>query len=1143
MESMIVPTIHCPSCVYAIQSALKNSAAKNVSVNLLNKSVSFECDDKNAAKREVVGALHEIGYSVDQENSFLRSKDKGKSHETLNTRHLESCQECREKGENATKTGKLFYFTKLSVEGMTCASCTQTLSSTLRGMTGVDPDSVRVSLMSAEAEFIHEQLSLESVQNEIDTIGYESKIIESSPLKKEEDQDTVITKFEFKGMTCASCSQTISSALKLEEGVLTVDVSLTSATAIVEHNKAVDVAHLVDTIEDIGYGATAVSTVSRNEARSNERNVEFKVDGMFCGHCPSHLLDTLNSLPLIAHTNDITLDHPFVTVTYTPNSPLLTVRSIIRDIHHAHPKFTITAVENNSANSSRSTAIHLAESKAWLVRVAVSAVFSFAALVINVIGMELLNEDHPVRRELERPIWGQATVGIVVMFLLSSPVYLIVGWNFHKKSYLSLKASYKAVSKSDRFPWIALVTWGSMDLLVSLGTTVAYFASIAMLFIDIHLKTPDDRMMGYFEMPIFLIFFISIGRTLESYMKAKTGDAISALGKLKPSKALLVGDNDLSFSEAKTKTDSDYDHENSSSSETTRLLPNGNNVPARSSRGSIKETSLTLIEIGDTLLVQAGEVVPIDGLISSRGNYPFDMSSVTGESLPVTLHEGDEVMTGTTCLKAVFMKVTSTSSETLIDRIIRVVNDAQSKKAPIEKIADAVTAVFVPVIVLLSIITLIVWLVVAANAAELGGKMDQGGKIFFAIQFSVATLVVACPCGIGLATPTAIAVGSGVLANHGVLVQSGSESFELANKVQIVVLDKTGTLTEGKISIVSEERLSKKEDGLLDEDVLWGMVSSMEEQSSHPIAKAVKSHASAKSHSLLPDLSSYEEVSGRGVKGVFSCDDKMLEMRIGSGKFVGAGSQPSSTVDRWRNNGNSIVFVALKEAGADDEALTITYALAIADSPREESREVVQQLHNAGKQIFMLTGDEELTARAIARDVGIAEENVMAGAMPDDKVKYIEKLRNEANCKPLSPTMLSRMKRWIGKPDKREVTPLVMFVGDGLNDSGAIIAADVGTSQGSGSQITISSAHFILLNSSLRSLIKIFKLSKLVKTRIIINFIWAIVFNVTLVPVAAGVFYPLGVKLPPVYSALAMALSSVSVVISSLLLRLHRPSN
>lgn len=457
------------------------------------------------------------------------------------------------------------------------------------------------------------------------------------------------------------------------------------------------------------------------------------------------------------------------------------------------------------------------------------------------------------------------------------------------------------------------------------------------------------------------------------------------------------------------------------------------------------------------------------------------------------------------------------------------------------------TAVFVPLIVLISIITLIVWIVVALNAAEIGGKTDQGGKVFFAIQFGVATLVVACPCGIGLATPTAIAVGSGILARHGILVQSGSESFELANKVQLVVLDKTGTLTKGEISIVDEASLSNKDDGLLEEDVLWDVVVKMEEQSSHPIAKAVKSYASAKPRSLSPELSSSEEVSGRGVRSVFNHNDRELEMRIGNGKFVNAqrfATEPSSIVDDWKSKGNSIVYVALKDADAGDGKLVITHALAIADSPREESREVVEHLRNSGKEVFMLTGDEELTARSIAKEVGIDEENVISGAMPDEKVKHIERLRNKAKSKPLSPTILSRMKRWMRlKTDANEVTSLVMFIGDGLNDSGAIIAADVGISQGSGSQVTISSAHFILLNSSLRSLINIFRLSKLVKIRIMTNFAWACVFNGVLIPIAAGVFYPLGVKLPPVYSALAMALSSVSVVISSLLLRLHRFSN
>lgn len=451
------------------------------------------------------------------------------------------------------------------------------------------------------------------------------------------------------------------------------------------------------------------------------------------------------------------------------------------------------------------------------------------------------------------------------------------------------------------------------------------------------------------------------------------------------------------------------------------------------------------------------------------------------------------------------------------------------------------TGVFVPVIVFIAIITLIVWLVVAANASELGGKTDRGGKLFFALQFAISSLVIACPCGFGLAVPTAIAVASGIAAKLGVLVQSGSESFELANKVEVVVFDKTGTLTKGELALVGERKLNNKISNVAD-DILWDLVVKTEEQSSHPIAKAVKSYASLKRRSNSPELMSSEEVSGRGVKATFEYDDREIEMRIGNAKF--AGVRTTEAVDEWKKQGNSIVYIATKDARSSDDDLVTIFALAIADSPRDESAFVVEYLRSSGKNVFMLSGDEEITAKSIAKQVGIDEGNVIAGVMPDEKVKHIERLRREAANKGVSPSMYTRMKTWMRiKENKQATMPLVMFIGDGLNDAGAIVASDVGCAQGSGSQVTLSSAHFILLNSSLRSLINIFRLSKLVKIRIAINFVWACIFNIVLIPIAAGVFYPVGVKLPPVYSALAMALSSVSVVISSLLLRLHKFSN
>ncbi|TIC07648.1 heavy metal translocatin [Wallemia mellicola] len=1164
METILIPTIHCPSCVERITSVLSDELGgriSEISVNLLNKQVTFHTDSKSA-RRDALNTLEEIGYQVENEKDYTstfrklrRPKGKGKARDDdllIQQRHLDSCQECREKEENGSKPEDIFYITKLSISGMTCSSCTQTLSSTLKALDGIDTDSVRVNLMAAEAEFVHQHtLSFDEIIDEIQTVGYDSEIISSAPINQHDDDVTVTTKFDIEGMTCSSCSQSITSALKMVKGIVSVDVSVTNARAIVEHTRDVTVEHLVDTIEEIGFEATVVSTKSKDVEKSNERSVEIEVEGMFCSHCPAHLLETLNKLPLLSYSNDISLDNPFVTITYIPNPSSLTIRSLLGDISSAHPRFSLKIVEQ-TASTSRATAIHLSEAKVWLLRVSVSALFSIAALIVNVIGMEILDEDHPIRRELERPIWGQATVGMIVMFAISTPMYFIVGWNFHKKSFLSLKASSLAIKKSKKFPWKALITWGSMDLLVTLGTTVAYVASIAMLIIDVRLDSPDGRMMGYFEMPIFLIFFIGIGRMLESWMKAKqlterkTGDAIATLGKLKPQKALLVNANTFErqheelelVKSHETKASSDVNSKGSFDFNVARL--SHGDGPSEGSSGNVQEVPLSLVEIGDTLLVQPGEAVPIDGVLLGEGSFPFDMSSVTGESLPITLHEGDELLTGTTTMKAVYMKVTSTASETLIDRIIRVVSEAQSKKAPIEKIADAVTGVFVPVIVFIAIITLIVWLVVAANANELGGKTDRGGKMFFALQFAISSLVIACPCGFGLAVPTAIAVASGIAAKLGVLVQSGSESFELANKVEVVVFDKTGTLTKGELALVGERKLNNETSNTPD-GILWDLVVKTEEQSSHPIAKAVKTYASLKQRSNSPELTSTEEVSGRGVRATFNYGDKELEMRIGNAKFAGVRS--TEAVDEWKKQGNSIVYIATKDVRSSDDDLVTIFALAIADSPRDESAFVVEYLRSSGKNVFMLSGDEEITAKSIAKQVGIDEGNVIAGVMPDEKVKHIERLRREAANKGVSSSMYNRMKTWMRIKENKQATPLVMFIGDGLNDAGAIVASDVGCAQGSGSQVTLSSAHFILLNSSLRSLINIFRLSKLVKIRIAINFVWACIFNIVLIPIAAGVFYPVGVKLPPVYSALAMALSSVSVVISSLLLRLHKFSN
>lgn len=620
-------------------------------------------------------------------------------------------------------------------------------------------------------------------------------------------------------------------------------------------------------------------------------------------------------------------------------------------------------------------------------------------------------------------------------------------------------------------------------------------------------------------MPIFLILFISIGRALESWSKSKTGEAINMLGQLKPKTALLLKNKSI-------ESDDDDDDDENVNDENTALLNDSKRF---------KEISLSLVEVGDVVLVQPGESVPVDGVMIENISTKFDQSSVTGEAKPVTKVKDDNVFSGTTNLtNAVLIQVTTTGNETLIDRMIRVISESQGKKAPIEKVADIVTGFFVPMIVLISIITLIIWLIIAINVNELNGTTDMDEKILFAVQFGISALVVACPCGIGLATPTAASVASGIAAKIGVLVKGGSESFELlASQVSVVAFDKTGTLTKGELNVADIRKFSD----IISDEIIFEVVSQIEENSSHPIAKCIKNYLKSKTRKSVQILDC-NEISGRGLQSSFKFNDKVYELRIGNRLFV---EIEDLFLHEWKFDGKSIVYIAIKD---DKGVWKTTHALAIADIPREESKTVIEKLISKQIEVYMLSGDDESTAKAIARDVGLPEENVIAGILPEEKVKHIELLRSKTQNQKLRPTMYTRAKKWLGLirnelEDRRSSHSLVMFVGDGLNDAGALAASDVGCALGSGSSISLTAAHFVLLNSSLMTLISIFNLSKLVKRKIIQNFLYACIWNVTLIPIAAGLFYPF-FTLPPVYSSIAMAFSSVSVIISSLTLRLHK---
>lgn len=458
---------------------------------------------------------------------------------------------------------------------------------------------------------------------------------------------------------------------------------------------------------------------------------------------------------------------------------------------------------------------------------------------------------------------------------------------------------------------------------------------------------------------------------------------------------------------------------------------------------------MDLLEVGDHILVRPGSIPPADGVIV-EGTTTVDESSLTGESIPVLKGPGDAILSGTTVLtSAIVMRIDYLGEETMLQQIVRAVGESQNKKAPIEELADRITAVFVPIIIYLAIIVSIIWLSLVLTPGTIPDsylphdRIQTADRVFFALEFAIAVLAVACPCGIGLAAPAAQAVGAGMTAKAGILAQGGGTAFQLATQVDIVVFDKTGTLTQGKPSVVKAQIL-KEETWILD------AIRVIEHHSSHPLAAALVWYAqqeqSGKKQNTSGDIEvlHIEEVAGKGAQGQIRIQDQNVSFRLGNSAMIGDAVYPEGqehhmqTIDSWKRQGYSVVSVAFS-VGSDPSSpeegqFAIAAIFAIVDPPRPEAKRVIASLRRSGKDVYMLSGDNETTAQTIGRELGINDDRVVAGVLPHEKAQFISELRDRE---------ITRSGAWPWTRGQKKKA-VVMFTGDGLNDSAAVAAADVG---------------------------------------------------------------------------------------------------
>ena len=564
----------------------------------------------------------------------------------------------------------------------------------------------------------------------------------------------------------------------------------------------------------------------------------------------------------------------------------------------------------------------------------------------------------------------------------------------------------------------------NMDTLVALGTLVAYFYSLVALFTGLPV---------YFESAAFILFFILLGAVFEEKMRKNTSQAVEKLLDLQAKTAEVLRDD------------------------------------------AYVQIPLEQVKVGDLIRVRPGEKIAVDGIVL-EGETSIDESMVTGESIPVDKSVGDAVI-GSTINNSgtIIFRAEKVGSETMLAQIVDFVKKAQTSRAPIQDLTDKISGIFVPAVVILGLLTFWVWFVLL------------GDSFVTSLLYGVAVLIIACPCALGLATPTALMVGTGRSAKMGILLKNGTVLQEI-QKVQTVVFDKTGTLTEGKPVVT---------DVIGDEREVLSLAASLEDVSQHPLAQAIVNRASELGISLYP-VENFQALHGKGVTGIIN-DKQVL---LGNAKLLADLAIPHDYQERFdllEKEAKTVVFLSV-----DGQLKGL---IALQDVPKENAKEAIAKLKKRGLRTVMLTGDNAGVAHAIAEQIGI--EEVIANVLPEEKAHEIHKLQKN------------------GK---------LAFVGDGINDAPALSVADVGIAMGSGTDIAIESADLVLTTNNLLGLARAFDMSKKTFNRILLNLFWASIYNLIGIPIAAGVFSGLGLVLNPELAGLAMAFSSVSVLISSLML-------
>lgn len=912
-----------------------------------------------------------------------------------------------------------------------CASCATSIESVLAKLNGVENAVVSPLQGEGVISYTPELVNAKKIKETIEDAGF--------PVDEVPEQDIAVCQLRIKGMMCTSCSESVERALLMVDGVKKAAVGLALEEAKIHFDpNLTDTDHIIEAIEDAGFGADLIS--SGNDVNK----VHLTVDGI---NSPEDVATIRSSLESAEGVSNIEMDLGVnkVSVTYDPD--LTGPRSIISCIQEAGQGSKVYNAHLYVAPRRRE-AEQQQEIQMYRNQFLLCCLFTVPLFVFSMV-LPMLP---PYGNWLENKIYNMLSVGVLLRWILCTPVQFIIGRRFYVGSYHALRR----IS-------------ANMDVLVALGTNAAYFYSV---YVVIKALTSDKfEGQDFFETSAMLISFILLGKYLEVLAKGKTSDALSKLTELAPETAHLVTlDNDGSLV-------------------------------------SEMEISTQLLQRHDIIKIVPGTKVPVDGVVID-GQSHVNESMITGEARPIAKRTGDKVIGGTMnengCL---LIKATHVGSETALSQIVQLVEAAQLARAPVQKLADKISKFFVPTVVCVAFITWLGWFI----TGQVGLYPEQWippatTKFELALQFGISVLVVACPCALGLATPTAVMVATGKGASLGVLIKGGN-ALEKAHKVKTVVFDKTGTLTLGKPEVVSAVPFSG-----YSEENFCDMAAAAEANSEHPIAKAVVEHVKRRRQKYgsqtehVTEVKDFEVHTGAGVAGkVGEAIVLVGNKRLMRSCSIPVGPEVEDYISKNEQDARTCVLVAIdgKVAGA----------FAVSDPVKPDARRVITFLRSMSISSIMVTGDNLATAKAIALEVGI--DNVFAEVDPAGKADKIKELQMKGMA--------------------------VAMVGDGINDSPALVAADVGMAIGAGTDVAIEAADIVLIKSNLEDVVTAIDLSRKTMSRIQLNYVWALGYNILGLPVAAGILFPFtGIRLPPWLAGACMAASSISVVCSSLLLQSYK---